>query len=347
MEKNKKLTFWLLYHVGILLFSIFCAMIMKYNQTGKAFVPETILVAATIFTLSALCCYFAIYLVNRAARLSHSELRKKIVPFFIIFLVSVFVISNLVVSLGVFIWYIVNGMDLNGFLSNLFKNELRFADRNMFFWFMVFSIGFFYILWRKSAQKEQSLREENLKNRYQTLKSQVNPHFLFNSLNTLSELVYVDAKKADNYIQKLSSIYRYILENEETDLISLKKELEFVNQYFNLQKERDNGTISLEIDVPETAEYKIIPVSLQLLVENAIKHNSMSMEKPLEIKIFKNDNYIVVSNTIQRKNILESSVKTGLSNLKERVSLIMGRELIVRNGPNQFVVEIPISDFTE
>lgn len=347
MKKNKKLTFWLWYHVGILLLSIFSAMIMKYKQTGNAFVPETILAAATIFTLSALGGYLAIYLVNRAARLSHSELRKIIVPFFIIFLASVFVISNLVVSLGVYIWYIVNGLDLNGFLSNLFKYELRYADRNLFFWLMFFSIGFFYILWRKSAQKEQSLREENLKNRYQTLKSQVNPHFLFNSLNTLSELVYVDAKKADNYIQKLSGIYRYILENEETDLISLKKELEFVNQYFNLQKERINGTISLEIDVPETAEYKIIPVSLQLLVENALKHNSMSIEKPLEIKIFKNDDYIVVSNTIQRKNILESSAHTGLSNLKERVSLIMGRELIVNKETNQFVVKIPISRLLE
>lgn len=347
MKKIKKLKFWLWYHVGILLLSIFSGMIMKYNQTGKAFVPETILAAATIFTLSALCGYFAIYLVNRAARLSHSELRKKIVPFFIIFLVSVFVISNLVVSFGVFIWYIVNGLDMNVFLPNLFKFELRYADRNLFFWLMFFSIAFFYVLWRKSDKKEQSLREENLKNRYQTLKSQVNPHFLFNSLNTLSELVYVDAKKADNYIQKLSGIYRYILENEETDLISLKNELEFVNQYFNLQKERDNGKISLEIDVPETAEYKIIPVSLQLLVENALKHNSMSMEKPLTIKIFKNDDYLVVSNTIQRKTIMENSTQTGLSNLKERVSLIMGRDLTINEEANQFVVKLPISRLPE
>lgn len=347
MKKIKKLKFWLWYHVGILLVSIFSGMIMKYNQTGKAFVPETILAAATIFALSALGGYLAIFLVNRAARLSHSELRKRIVPYFLVFLISVFVISNLVVSLGVFIWYIVNGLDLNAFLPNLFKYELRFADRNLFFWLMFFSIAFFYVLWRKSDKKEQTLREENLKNRYQTLKSQVNPHFLFNSLNTLSELVYEDAKKADNYIQKLSGIYRYILENEETDMISLKDELEFVNQYFNLQKERDNGKIFLKINVPEAAEYKIIPVSLQLLVENALKHNSMSLEKPLVINIVKSDDYIVVSNTIQRKNIMESSTQTGLSNLKERVSLIMGRDLIINEEANQFVVKLPISRLPE
>src|SRR5512145_423625 len=142
MKKIKKLNFWLWYHVGILLVSIFSGMIMKYNQTGKAFVPETILAAATIFTLSALGGYLAIFLVNRAARLSHSELRKRIVQYFLVFLVSVFVISNFVVSLGVFIWYMVNGLALNAFLPNLFKYELRFADRNLFFWLMFFSIAF-------------------------------------------------------------------------------------------------------------------------------------------------------------------------------------------------------------
>ncbi len=231
---------------------------------------------------------------------------------------------------------------MQGFLTQLFKYELSYANRNLLIWLWAFSIVFFYILWRKSSRKEQSLREENLKYRYQTLKSQVNPHFLFNSLNTLSELLYTDVKKADNYLQKLSAIYRYVLENEEKDLIPLPEELGFVQQYFNLQKERDNDKIFLDIVISDAAEYKVIPVSLQQLTENALKHNSRSREKPLIIRITIDRDYIVVSNTIQRKTVLENSTQTGLTNLKERVSLITGRELIVHEDNDQFVIKLPV-----
>jgi two-component system, LytTR family, sensor kinase len=339
--KNKKL-FWLVYHIGILVLSIISAMIMKYNQTGEAIVPETILVTVTIFSMSALGGYLGVYIFNRLAKLSHKELNKKIVPAFFLFLVAIIIIANIVISIGVYIWYIVKGIDLSTFLSNLYRLELYPANKNLSTWLVLISLVFFYSLWKKSSRKEQMLREENLKYKYRNLKSQVNPHFLFNSLNTLSELVYVDAKKADIYIQKLSGIYRYILENEETDLISLNEELEFIRQYFNLQKVRDNDKIILNIDVQEEEEFKIIPVSLQLLVENALKHNSISREKPLVVKIFSSDDYIIVSNTIQRKNILENSTQVGLSNLKKRVRLIMGRELIINEDTNQFVVKLPI-----
>lgn len=339
--KNKKL-FWLVYHIVILVISIISAMIMKYNQTGKAFVPETILVVATIFTMSALAGYFGVYIFNRLAKLSHKELNKKIVPAFLLFLVAIIIIANIVISIGVYIWYIIKGIDLSTFLSNLCRHELYPANKSLSVWLVLISLVFFYSLWKKSSVKEQMLREENLKYKYRNLKSQVNPHFLFNSLNTLSELVYDDAKKADDYIQKLSGIYRYVLENEEIDLISLKDELDFIRQYFNLQKVRDQDKIFLEIDVQGESEFKIIPVSLQLLVENVLKHNSMSREKPLVVKIFISGDYIVVSNTIQRKNTLENSTQMGLSNLKERVNLIVGREMIVTEEKNQFIVKLPI-----
>jgi sensor histidine kinase YesM len=334
--------FWLFYHIGLLLFSIVSAMLMKYKQYGNALVPETVLTAAIIFTMSALLTYLASFIVNKGKKLSHQELNKKIVPAFLLFLLAVFIIANLVVSLGVFIWYVIQDMDINTFLPNLFKHELYYANRNLSFWLLLISITFFYILWKKSSQKEQILHEENLKYKYQNLKSQVNPHFLFNSLNTLSELVYIDPKKADNYIQKLSGIYRYILENEETDLIPLNEELDFVRQYFDLQKERDNDKIFLKIDVSEASKYKIIPVSLQTLVENALKHNSMSREKPLIIKLFILGDYMVVSNNIQRKNILENSTHLGLSNLKERAKLIMSKELTINEETDQFVIKLPI-----
>jgi two-component system LytT family sensor kinase len=342
MKKNKNINFWLLYYPVVLTFSILSAMFIRYNLNGEAFVPETILTASVIFTISILGGHLAIYFKNRAAELSHSVLNKKIVGGFIIFLVCIFIIVNFVVSLGGFVWYVVNGMDLNNFLPNLFKYDLSYANKSLFIWLMLISIAFFYVLWRMSSKKEQKLQEENLKFRYQTLKSQVNPHFLFNSFNTLSELVFEDAKKADSYIQKLSAIYRYVIENEETELIELEKEIDFVKEYFGLQKERYKDKISLNINISDTSNYKIVPLSLQLLVENAVKHNSASVDSPLIINILRDSNEVVVSNNIQKRNIIEGSTKTGLQNLKERVRLSINKELIFKEENNSFIVKIPI-----
>ncbi len=207
--------------------------------------------------------------------------------------------------------------------------------------FMV-SAYFFYSNWSNAIDREQQLREENLKYRYRTLKSQVNPHFLFNSLNTLSEIIYVDIRKADHYIHELASMYRYILDNEEKDLISLEEEIQFVNLYFDLQKERDGNRIQLAVDLPNPREFKIIPISLQILIENALKHNSASDDAPLNIHIYKNNEYVIVTNNIRKRSTMITSRGTGLSNLKERVRLIIGKEMIVDTDGNQFTVKLPI-----
>jgi LytS/YehU family sensor histidine kinase len=153
--------------------------------------------------------------------------------------------------------------------------------------------------------------------------------------------VYEDAKTADQYIQKLSGIYRYILENEETDLIALNKEIEFVKQYFDLQQVRDNDKILLEIDFQDADKFKVVPVSLQILVENALKHNSRSEKLPLKIRIERSVDKIVVSNSIHRKNVLESKSKTGLVNLKDRVRLILDKDLTYEEENNQFIIKLP------
>jgi LytS/YehU family sensor histidine kinase len=232
----------------------------------------------------------------------------------------------------------MKGWGMENFINRIGSRAIISLSVGLF----VCCIVFFYTTWRQAIEREQKLREENLKYRYRTLKTQVNPHFLFNSLNTLSEIVYADAKKADNYIQKLSGIYRYILDNEETDLIPLNKEIEFVKQYFDLQKERDENKIQLDIDLKNTDKFKIVPVSLQILVENALKHNVISEEKPLKIHIHGDDGYISISNNMQRKSTLNNSSGTGLSNLNERVKLITGKEIIINQNNNQFTVKLPL-----
>ncbi|GHS94558.1 hypothetical protein FACS1894207_2990 [Bacteroidia bacterium] len=338
MKKNKKLTAFF----AALVFSAMYAVLYKWWQTGNPFQASTILFG-TIALLNIIILGSIGYKIFRnSSPQPVTQLKKKIVPTFIFFVLIALLISLSIVSIVSYTYHLINGLDTTHYLKFLFQVELFGAIKSFSIWILLGSAFFFYEIWRQAIEREQQLREENLKYKYINLKTQVNPHFLFNSLNTLSEIIYADTKKADDYIQKLSGIYRYILDNEETDLIPLNEELAFVNQYFDLQKERAENKIQLNIDIHDADRFKIIPVSLQILVENALKHNSASEENPLEIHVYKEFEQVVVSNTLQRKNILDSSPGTGLANLSERVKLITGKELIVSQENKLFLVKLPI-----
>jgi len=338
MKKNKKI----IALFAALIFSTIFSLLIKWIQTGNPFKAETVLYGTVIFLNILIIGSIAYRAFQKYSKKPASQLRKNILPSFLLFVLIALVISLLLVSIGVYTFFHFKGLDTSNFISQLFRVELTEALRQFSIWIFIGSAVFFYIIWRKAIEREQNLREENLQYKYQNLKSQVNPHFLFNSLNTLSELIYEDAEKADQYIQELSKIYRYILENEEIDIVPLNKEIDFIIQYFKIQKIRDNDKILLEIDVPNAGEYKVIPVSLQILVENALKHNARSKNLPLKIGITRDNNYIVVSNNIRRKNILESSSKTGLLNLHKRVKHILGRDLIFKEENKLLIVKLPI-----
>lgn len=335
MKRNKKV-------IAAVIFSILFSLLFKWGQTGNPFSAETVMYATIILLNVLITGGIAYKLFLKYSNMTAIRLKTKIIPLYLFFVLLALLISLSLVSIGVYVFYLVKGLDTSNFMRQLFQVELAGAIKQFSVWILIGSAFFFYIIWRLSVEREHKLLQENLTYKYKNLKSQVNPHFLFNSLNTLSEIVYEDARKADNYIQKLSGIYRYILENEDTDLITLDTEVEFVKQYFDLQKDRNNDKIWLEIDISDAGQYQVLPVSLQILVENALKHNAMSHEYPLKIQIYNEPGYIVVSNAIQKKNTLESSTQTGLINLKERVKLIMDRELIVSEKDNNFVVKLPI-----
>ena len=338
MKKNKKV----LGFTAALIFSIVFSLLFKWGQTGNPFKAETIMYGIVFFLNILIMGSIAYSSFRKYSNKPAHQIKKNILPSFLLFVLLTLVVSLSLVSIGVYAFYLIKGLDTTNFLTQLFQVELSGAIRQFSIWILLGSAFFFYIIWRKAIEREQKLREENLKYKYQNLKSQVNPHFLFNSLNTLSEIVYEDAKIADKYIQKLSGIYRYILENEEIDLVPLNKEIEFVKQYFDIQKVRDNNKILLEIDCQDADEFKVVPVSLQILVENALKHNSRSEKSALKIRIERMNDVIVVSNNIQRKNILENELKTGLLNLKERVRLILDKNLILEEDNNRFIVKLPI-----
>ena len=203
------------------------------------------------------------------------------------------------------------------------------------------SVGFFQA-WRNTALKEEQLKVEMLDYRYKTLLNQVNPHFLFNSLNVLTSLVHEDQDLAVKFIRQLSLIYRYTLENRERDLVSLKDEKTFIDSYVFLLKIRFEEALKVEVDLEEDEEKYLLPMALQIIVENAIKHNIVSIQHPLSIKIYQQDGCIVVENTIQLPNNKEESTGFGLENIKKRLSFLSDEQLEIIQSKTHYIAKLPI-----
>lgn len=197
--------------------------------------------------------------------------------------------------------------------------------------------------WRKSAIEAEHLRSEKLASQYQSLKDQLNPHFLFNSLNALSNLVYEDADRSAAFIQKLSKIYRYVLEVQQEELVELDRELEFAQNYLELQKIRFEENLNFNIEVPNCKGCYLPPLSLQLLLENAIKHNIASQENPLFISIIQKGNELWVSNTFQPKTSQnEPSTGVGLQNIQSRYRLLSDQMPEIFQSEDEFLIKLPL-----
>ncbi|CAN5721765.1 histidine kinase [soil metagenome] len=197
--------------------------------------------------------------------------------------------------------------------------------------------------------KTKELETEELKRMHaqaelSAIKQQINPHFLFNNLNVLSGLVMQQSAQANHFIEAFSKVYMHILNNHNKELIELDKELNFLQPYFFLLKQRFPDAIDLHIDVPEQyRNHYIIPVALQMLVENAIKHNVLSKKKPLYIKIYANGNQTIsVINKLQLKKDTGPTSNIGLNNIRKRYELITGKEITIENNEATFSVTLPI-----
>ena len=227
----------------------------------------------------------------------------------------------------------------------LIKNNFMYTNFIELFLAILFTEFIYYVFKKKEEEIEvKKLIAENERYKYNQLKSQINPHFLFNSLNILAAIVY---KKKDDesgeYIEKLSDVYRYVLTNEEKKVITLISEIEFIKKYIEILKSRFKEGLIFEIDISQSALYRFVPtMSLQLLVENCIKHNIVATEKPIIIKIYSEGDYIIVSNN---KNLREEEVVStgiGLKNLDERYRLIANKSIGIINQDDIFKVKIPL-----
>lgn len=193
---------------------------------------------------------------------------------------------------------------------------------------------YFFKQWKQSLLKTEKLEKEFLSSKFEALKNQINPHFLFNSLNTLSALIHEDVDKSEKFIDEFARIYRYVLENQENIAVSLNDELTFVKSYLYLQQIRFGESLGSEIKIDGSRLDHMIPtLSLQLLIENAIKHNKVTKSDPLKIKIYNEDEYLVVENNLQLRDQKNDSTGIGLNNLKERY------KLMTENSPEFLVTE--------
>lgn len=209
---------------------------------------------------------------------------------------------------------------------------------------LIYESVYFFGLWKEHIIKTESLLYENAKSQLDALKSQLDPHFLFNSMNTLASLVGEENKEAQTFLAQLSDVYRYVLVSREKNSVTLMEEMDFLDSYIYLNKIRFRENFQVEKNIsPETYQKSIAPLSLQLLMENAIKHNSATRDRPLKISISDSEaGYIVMKNNIQEKKILEKSLKLGLLNIINRYKLLTEKQVSIASDKGHFTVKLPL-----
>lgn len=196
--------------------------------------------------------------------------------------------------------------------------------------------------WKKEAIRAERLEKEKIATQYESLRNQVNPHFLFNSLNALSELVYENQELAVKYIRQLGQVYRYVLDSRNQEVASLRDEFHFLESFIFLQKIRFGENLIVEIDVEENDLEFILPLSLQILFENAIKHNVVSEEDPLKINIYRKENYLIIKNKVNLKQSMDYGTGIGLENIKMRYKYLTEIPVLIHKELDYFRVEIPV-----
>lgn len=207
---------------------------------------------------------------------------------------------------------------------------------------LIFTATGFLKQWKVSLLYADKLKAEMLAYKYEALQNQINPHFLFNSFNVLSDLVYEDQKGAVQFIKQLSELFRYVLDVRNKELVSIREELSFIASFGFLLQTRFEDKLEIVVDVKTADDEMIVPMTLQLLVENCVKHNEISSEKPLHVRIIKQDGYIVVTNNRQAKRILSESKQTGLANIEQQYGFFTDKKIKVEMNEQEFKVSIPI-----
>ena len=256
--------------------------------------------------------------------------------------------STVITLIGLFLLRVATSMFYYGIAFEVFIDNETFKPYQFGLWItltivIIFHVIYFYNDYQKNKIKEQKVIAGTASAKFDALKNQLDPHFLFNSLNVLTSLIEENPDNAQRFTTSLSKVYRYVLEQKNKDIITVDEELDFARTYMSLLKMRFEDSIIFEI--PEKAsnpESKVVPLSLQLLLENAVKHNMVTSSKPLHIKIYEDGDNLIVENTLQPKQIVKKSSGVGLDNIKQRYQLLTNKKVQINQGANHFAVAIPM-----
>jgi len=206
---------------------------------------------------------------------------------------------------------------------------------------ILYSINFI-LKYQANQIKEQKLKVVKISTEHESLKSQIGPHFLFNSLNVLNGLIDENPDKAQEFVSELSSVYRYVLEQKDKSLVSLREEIEFSKTYMNLVQKRFEDGLEFEIEENVPEDLEIVPLSLQILLENCIKHNRISSVEPLKVKVYLEEGKLVIHNNLQIKNQLKESTGKGLQNIINRYKSFTRKEVEINQTATDFTVKLPL-----
>jgi len=257
--------------------------------------------------------------------------------------------GNLILSLlGVFVSrFILKVLIYQESIEAFVMNERLSYYRSS--WILALGISLlFYALWYYKFRQESKVKEQKIiagtaSARFDALKNQLDPHFLFNSLNVLTSLIEEDPHQAQKFTTSLSKVYRYVLEQKNKDLVTVDEELNFARTYVRLLKMRFEDSIVFDIpDRSSIPDAKIVPLSLQLLLENAVKHNIVTTSKPLHIKVFEEGGMLVVSNNLQEKQVVKKSSGVGLQNIQQRYGILSDREVRIYKTNTNFSIALPM-----
>lgn len=306
------------------------------------FSPQTIYYYCTAFFLFMVTWEFNDWLINRQLKNGGLDLKNSL-QILAKSMALLLPFSILVYYMALFPFYDYIGHPAEDLFICLVRDVLRATLLGLAV--ISFNLLYYSMRQRDEMKKQmEDLQRENLISKYSSLKNQISPHFLFNSLNTLTSLMYSDRDLASDFVSRLASSYRYILDNREEDLVSLAKELNFLDAFVFMMEVRHKDAVIIEMDIKVIPEKFMLPtLSLQMLVENAIKHNYYSKEKPLQVQISSlGDNSLSVRNNLHKRKLREETTNLGLKNIKKRYSYYSKNSVRVIEGTDFFEVIIPL-----
>ena len=221
----------------------------------------------------------------------------------------------------------------------------------LFFLLPVISVhGVLYLMtqWRRSIVYSETLKQQQVRSELESLKNHLDPHFLFNNLNILSSLIDQNPAAAQDFLGNFSEVYRYVLRQREEELVSLRSELEFLDAYVYMLRQRFGENMQIEIDIEAAHRHLYVPpLALQMLIENAIKHNKATDSSPLQISIRSEKKGLMICNNLQKKIVAEASTGFGLESIVKRYGLLSDKKVLIREDKGEFKVSIPIMSNNE